>query len=261
LPLHAAWTEDPSRPTGRRYALDELTFTYAPNAQSLVAARAIADQFPDSHLDSILAIDNPRQDLPSSEREVTAAVKTFPCPTVLRHEKATTATVADKLGQQAIVHFSCHGTVNFNEPLNSGLLMSDGLLTLRELFNLKLTEGNKRGIRLAILSACETGLPGLDLADEAIGLPVGLLQAGVAGAIASLWAVNDQSTMILLTKFYDLWRTDRLTPPAALRQAQQWLRHATNSEVAQLLRMRTDHPNNRDYSHPYYWAGFSYTGI
>ncbi len=261
LPLHAAWTEDPSRPTGRRYALDELTFTYAPNAQSLVAARAIAQQFPDSQLDSILAIDNPRQDLPSSEREVTAAVKTFPHHTVLRHEKATTATVADNLGQQAIVHFSCHGTANFNEPLNSGLLMSDGLLTLRELFNLKLTAGNKRGIRLAVLSACETGLPGLDLADEAIGLPVGLLQAGVAGAIASLWAVNDQSTMILLTKFYDLWRTDRLTPPAALRQAQQWLRHATNSEVAQLLRMRTDHPNNRDYSHPYYWAGFSYTGI
>jgi CHAT domain-containing protein len=225
-----------------------------------VAARAIAQQFPDSHLDSILAIDNPRQDLPSSEREVMAAVKTFDSRTVLRHETATTATVADNLGQQAIVHFSCHGTANFNEPLNSGLLMSDGLLTLRELFNLKLTEGNKRGIRLAVLSACETGLPGLDLADEAIGLPVGLLQAGVAGAIASLWAVNEQSTMILLTKFYDLWRNDRLTPPAALRQAQQWLRNATLSEIRQLTSINfrgAEHP----FAHPYYWAGFSYTGI
>ncbi|MBD2552111.1 CHAT domain-containing protein [Limnothrix sp. FACHB-708] len=260
LPLHAAWTPDPSRPTGRRYALDELTFTYAPNAQSLVAARAIAQRFPDSHLDSILAIDNPRQDLPSSEREVMAAVKTFPRPTVLRHEKATTATVAANLGQQAIVHFSCHGTANFNEPLNSGLLMNDDLLTLRDLFNLKLTEGGKHGIRLAVLSACETGLPGLDLADEAIGLPVGLLQAGVAGAIASLWAVNEQSTMILLTKFYDLWRNDHLTPPIALRQAQQWLRTATPSEIRQLtgIGLRgAEHP----FAHPYYWAGFSYTGI
>ncbi|WP_234406421.1 CHAT domain-containing protein [Limnothrix sp. PR1529] len=260
LPLHAAWTPDPSRPTGRRYALDELTFTYAPNAQSLVAARAIAQRFPDSHLDSILAIDNPRQDLPSSEREVMAAVKTFPHPTILRHEKATTATVAANLGQQAIVHFSCHGTANFFDPLNSGLLMNDDLLTLRELFNLKLTEGDKPGIRLAILSACETGLPGLDLADEAIGLPVGLLQAGVAGAIASLWAVNEQSTMILLTKFYDLWRNDHLTPPIALRQAQQWLRSATPSEIRQLtgIGLRgAEHP----FAHPYYWAGFSYTGI
>nr|WP_255508944.1 MULTISPECIES: CHAT domain-containing protein [unclassified Limnothrix] len=268
LPLHAAWTPDPNRPTGRRYALDELTFTYAPNAQSLVAARAVANalrsniaqRFPDSHLDSILAIDNPRQDLPSSEREVLAAVKTFPRPTVLRHEKATTATVAANLGQQAIVHFSCHGTVDFNEPLNSGLLMNDNLLTLRELFALKLTEGNKHGIRLAILSACETGLPGLDLADEAIGLPVGLLQAGVAGAIASLWAVSDLSTAILLTKFYDLWRNHHLTPPDALRQAQQWLRAATLAEIRQLtgIGLRgAEHP----FTHPYYWAGFSYTGI
>ncbi|RFP60973.1 MAG: CHAT domain-containing protein, partial [Limnothrix sp. CACIAM 69d] len=257
LPLHAAWTEDPSRPTGRRYALDELTFTYAPNAQSLVAARAIAQQFPDSHLDSILAIDNPRQDLPSSEREVMAAVKTFDNHTILRHEQATTATVAANLGQQAIVHFSCHGTVNFNEPLNSGLLMNDGLLTLRELFNLKLTEGNKRGIRLAVLSACETGLPGLDLADEAIGLPVGLLQAGVAGAIASLWKVDDCNTAILLTKFYDLWRNHQLTPPEALRQAQQWFRDTKRSTISQETNLVP--AGNND--HPYYWAGFSYTGL
>ncbi|MFG3816144.1 CHAT domain-containing tetratricopeptide repeat protein, partial [Limnothrix redekei] len=257
LPLHAAWTPDPNRPTGRRYALDELTFTYTPNAQSLVAARAIAQRFPDSHLDSILAIDNPRQDLPSSEREVLAAVKTFPRPTVLRHEKATTATVAANLGQQAIVHFSCHGTANFNEPLNSGLLMNDDLLTLRELFNLKLTEGDKHGIRLAVLSACETGLPGLDLADEAIGLPVGLLQAGVAGAIASLWAVSDLSTAILLTKFYDLWRNHHLTPPDALHQAQQWFRDTKRSAISQETGLTP--AGNKD--HPYHWAGFSYTGL
>jgi CHAT domain-containing protein len=232
-----------------------------------VATRAIADQFPDSHLDSILAIDDPTRNDPSqrplksSTQEVDVTRSCFTNFQCLRHDEATIDEVCQALPNHAIVHFACHGKTEFFDPLTSGLAMSNGRLTLSKLFSLKLTAGNKRGIRLAVLSACETGLPGLDLADEAIGLPVGLLQAGVAGAIASLWAVNDQSTMILLTKFYDLWRTDRLTPPAALRQAQQWLRHATNSEVAQLLRMRTDHPNNRDYSHPYYWAGFSYTGI
>ena len=33
LPLHAAWTEDAGAPTGRRYALDEITFTYAPSVR------------------------------------------------------------------------------------------------------------------------------------------------------------------------------------------------------------------------------------
>jgi hypothetical protein len=35
LPMHAAWTEDSSTPTGRRYALDQLTISYAPNARAL----------------------------------------------------------------------------------------------------------------------------------------------------------------------------------------------------------------------------------
>jgi hypothetical protein len=52
LPLHAAWTEDQDRPSGKCYALDVLTISYAPNARSLgqarkIAARSRADrQFP-----------------------------------------------------------------------------------------------------------------------------------------------------------------------------------------------------------------------
>ena len=75
FPLHAAWTEDPNTPTGRRYALDDIHFTYAPNALSLNAASAILNGAPHP---SILAIDNPSQDLPNSEREITAAIHHFP---------------------------------------------------------------------------------------------------------------------------------------------------------------------------------------
>ncbi|MCP3896780.1 CHAT domain-containing protein, partial [Moraxella sp.] len=42
LPLHAAWTEDNNAPTGKRYALDALTISYAPNARSLTQARKVA---------------------------------------------------------------------------------------------------------------------------------------------------------------------------------------------------------------------------
>jgi CHAT domain-containing protein len=156
--------------------------------------------------------------------------------------------------------------------------MSDGLLTLRDILDLKLD-----GIRLAILSACETGLTGTKLADEAISLPTGLLQAGVAGVAASLWSVSDLSTMMLLTRFYDLWRIEDLEIDQALRQAQQWVRDTTNGEkvayfkaaipelagvklpssIASFLyqSVRLSNPKARDFAHPFHWAAFQYLGV
>jgi CHAT domain-containing protein len=256
LPLHAAWTEDSISPTGRHYALDDIHFTYAPNARSLTAAQAIATR---AQANSILAIDNPTQDLKDSEREVQAAISNFRQHTVLRHTEATIKAVRSHLSEARIVHFACHGKAELIEPLTSGLEMSDGRLTLRDILALNLSDHG--GIRLAILSACETGLSGIENADEAISLPTGFLQAGVAGVIASLWVVSDLSTMLLITKFYDLWREQNLPPDQALRQAQFWLRDITEGEIASLLGQRTRTPDRRPFAHPYYWSAFTYTGV
>ncbi len=276
LPLHAAWTEDKSKLTGRRYALDDIHITYVPNAKSLTAAQSIA-QHPST--DSILAIDEPKHryldtdtgefkpvnPLPSSSREVASAIATFSTPTVLLHAEATRQAVLNALPNINVLHCSCHGNVNFQEPLRSGLAMTgDGeaaILTLRDFLDLKLTDGDRGGLRLAILSACETGMIGIENADEAISLPTGLLQAGVAAVIASLWSVSDLSTMLLLSKFYVLWRTENKEPSEALRQAQIWLRDSTETEIAPLLGKRPRNPNSRPFEHPYYWSAFSYTGI
>jgi CHAT domain-containing protein/tetratricopeptide (TPR) repeat protein len=279
LPLHAAWTEDTDQPTGRRYAIDEIHFTYAPNAKSLTAAQVIADRV--QVADSILAIDNPRQDLPNSEREINCAISTFSQSSVLRHEKATIAAVKDGLVGSSVVHFSCHGIADLQSPLNSGLLLYDELLTLKDIFALNLADSG--GIRLAILSACETGLVGIENTDEAIGLPTGLIQAGVAAVIASLWSVSDLSTMMLLARFYELWRIEGLEIALALRQAQQWVRDTTNGEKLIYFKdfkpiqstnkmpasaadylyksLILSHPDARDFAHPFHWAAFSYVGV
>jgi CHAT domain-containing protein len=258
LPLHAAWTSDLTEPTGRRYALDDIHITYAPNAKSLTAAQTIANRIQPT---SILAIDNPSQDLPNSHREIDSAINGFPHHTILRHQQATIETVKIGLKTATIAHFSCHGTADLNSPLNSGLLMSDGLLTLKDILALNLTETG--GLRLAILSACETGIIGLDNADEAISLPTGLLQSGVAGVIASLWSVSDLSTMMMLKRFYDLWRKDGLEPSIALRQAQQWMIHTTDGEKADELgfQILAIDRAKRTYAHPFHWAAFSYIGV
>ncbi|MCU0571011.1 MAG: CHAT domain-containing protein [Oculatellaceae cyanobacterium Prado106] len=157
------------------------------------------------------------------------------------------------------------------------------ILTLRDILELRLAESTNGGIRLAILSACETGLPGAKIIDEVISLPTGLLQAGVAGVAASLWSVAELSTMMLLTRFYDYWRNDHLEPAIALRQAQQWLRDTTNAEKVAYFRDFLPEPSalkmpiatadylykalilensgDRTFAHPFHWAAFSYVGV
>ena len=169
------------------------------------------------------------------------------------------------LPQYSVVHFACHGSADFATPLNSGLAMAnDEILSLRDFLDLQL-----QSLRLVVLSACETGIPGTALPDEVVSLPTGLLQSGAAGVVSSLWSVADLSTMVLLSRFYELWRTEKLDPPAALRQAQIWLRDSTGPELvpylkdsnpalAQKLEQALDeHP----FAHPFYWAAFTYAGV
>lgn len=281
LPLHAAWTVDGSSPTGRHYALDLIQFSYIPNAQSLQAARAIADRTSTHY--SLLAVEEPRptkaDGLSNAVYEVQTAIASLPDHTLLRHEQATRSAIRELLPQHTVLHFSGHGFAQLDSPLDSGLVMAnDEILTLRDLLDLKLL-----GIRLAILSACETGLPGTQLPDEVVSLPTGLLQAGVAGVVASLWSVIDISTMMLLVRFYDFWQEENPEPGEALCKAQRWVRDTTNAEKIAYLKGLTQEqsaskipastvdylykalilsrPGDRDFAHPFHWAAFSYVGL
>ena len=278
LPLHAAWTEDPSTPTGRRYALDSLTFSYAPGAVALAEAQARAAAVA---ADGLLAVDNPDGSLVFSRQEVAAVRSYFPPDqtTVLPGAQATRQSVLDQFPHLPIYHFSTHGWAGWDEPLQGGLLLAGGeTLTLGDILDLRLA-----GARLAVLSACETGIPGTKTPDEVVSLPTGLVQAGVAGVVASLWAVNDLSTAMLMERFYRLWRAEGLAPAAALRQAQIWLRDSSNREKAAyfkadvpalagyrmpelvaaelyLERMLQADRDARPFEHPFHWAAFTMTG-
>jgi CHAT domain-containing protein len=261
LPLHAAWVEDSSKEFGRRHLLDDVCISYAPNAQSLVAAQTAIR----SGADSILAIDEPwpvlGQALAGSEQEVAAAVACFPGhATLLRHQDATKARVLESLAGHEVVHLSCHGIARPDRPLESLLLMAfDEPITLADLLGRRLD-----GTRLIVLSACETAFPGTELLDEVVSLPSGLLQAGAAAAIGSLWSVEDLATMLLLSRFYKLWQTEGLPIAEALRQAQRWVRNLSWEDRAAALPGLNftgsgDH-GPRPYANAYWWAAFELTG-
>jgi CHAT domain-containing protein len=97
-------------------------------------------------------------------------------------------------------------------------------------------------VRLAVLSACETLLPGTELPDEVVSLPTGLIQAGAAGVIASMWAVPDLPTTILMIEFYEHWRRTPDDPGAALRLAQIWLRDTSPRDQLHRYRSAVQRP-------------------
>lgn len=282
LPLHAAWTDDPGRPAGRRYALDHLVLNQVPNARALSAARAMSGTAAERLLTVAAPLRTPpARALEYAGVEALAARAAFPAGhEALAGPDADSRRVSAALRRADVAHLACHGKVNLSAPLESHLLLAGtGRLRLGDLPALRLR------LRLAVLSACETLVPGTDLPDEVVSLPTGLLQAGVAGVLASLWEVEDVATAMLMTEFYRLWRHQEhpVPPPRALAGAQVWMRDTTNEEKLRryaeasaagapwlpaeaagrfrlALALRGD-PAARSYAHPDHWAAFGYVGV
>jgi CHAT domain-containing protein len=89
-----------------------------------------------------------------------------------RPEDTTPRRVLDGIAAASVAHLASHGSAQLDAPLESGLLLAGGeVLALRDILALR------SNLRLAVLSACETSMPGTELPDEVISLPTGLLQA------------------------------------------------------------------------------------
>ncbi|SNB60463.1 CHAT domain-containing protein, partial [Thermoflexus hugenholtzii] len=168
----------------------------------------------------------------------------------LLDQEATAERLREVLSDRTLrlVHLSCHGSFDREDPLRSGVLLADGLFTARQWMELHLRAD------LVTLSACETGLSGRLAGDELAGLSQALLYAGASSLLVGLWSVNAWTTASLMVDFYRrLWdkgghkKTDKAT---ALRQATLALR---NGE----LLSPTEH---FDPSDPYYWAPFILIG-
>lgn len=275
LPLHAAWCPDESTVTGRRYAIDLAAISYVPNARSLTAARERAARVGSRRL---LAVADPQplpegmEPLKFARLEADAVTTALPAgPVALAGEDATAGRVRAELASAEVLHFACHGFADLVSPLDSHLVLAGGArLTLRDLLALKVDA------RLAVLSACETAMPGTELPDEVLGLPTGLLQAGAAGVVASGWAVHDLSTAMTMTDFYRRW-LDGDEPAEALRQAQRWIRDSTNEDKLTMWRTMPGLPAevlehfedelslreeaDRDESPIHRWAAFQHIGV
>lgn len=135
----------------------------------------------------------------------------------------------------AIVHISSHGKylgssrTSPQEAMEKSILAlaganitglprdNDGYVSASDVAGM-----NLRGCELAVLSACETGVGGLE-ADGVFGLQRGFKNAGVHTLLMSLKPVYDESTSVLMIEFYK-GLSEGMTKREALVWAQKRLR-------------------------------------
>ncbi|BAY45470.1 TPR repeat-containing protein [Scytonema sp. HK-05] len=270
FPLHALPVNQNSEHSPCLLDLFPRGVSYAPSCQILQQVQK--RQRPD--FQSLFAIQNPTKDLSFADLEVENILSYFPSHQVLPEKQATKAALyeaATELKQVNYLHFSCHGSFNFNFPQNSCLVLADAYvspdlvdadpdryvkvskdkavdlskcLILGNLFERTFDFSQTR---LVILSACETGLIDFNnTSDEYIGLPSGFLYAGSSNVVSSLWTVNELSTSFLLIKFIQILQdaTD-MSVPLAMNQAQQWLRDATKEELQEWVNQLTVDKDNK----------------
>ncbi|EAU90735.2 hypothetical protein CC1G_04004 [Coprinopsis cinerea okayama7 len=110
----------------------------------------------------------------------------------------------------SIVHFGCHGSQDFSNPLDSSLILSGGRLTMESLI---------RGCRtsnaaLAYLSACETAMGDQERPDESLSLAATMQFAGFRSVVATMWSIHDEDAPIAADIFYrHLFRRGTAAPP------------------------------------------------
>lgn len=164
-----------------------------------------------------------------------------------------------------VVHLATHGDFQPGLPENSYIQFWDQKLTINNLHQLG-WKWNTPPTDLFVLSACRTAIGDKNAELGFAGLAV---QAGVPSALASLWYVSDQGTLALMLKFYSQLRNNSIKAEA-LRQTQlALLRGEIQIQSGELrgsvLRGNIELPpelarNDRSFSHPFYWAGFTLIG-
>ncbi|MBD2596486.1 CHAT domain-containing protein [Nostoc spongiaeforme FACHB-130] len=186
--------------------------------------------------------------LPGTRQEANKILSLFPnSQKLVKFDFAANrqAAINPEISQYRFVHFASHGILDSQRPERSGMVMSvvnevgdvqRSLLSIPDTFNLKLSAD------LVVLSGCRTGLGKTVKGEGLVGLTGGLMYAGGKSVVSSLWDVADDSTALLMSKFYSAILQKGLKPSSALRQAQ--------------LEMWRD----SQWNAPYYWSAFVFQG-
>jgi CHAT domain-containing protein len=192
---------------------------------------------------AVLAFGNPiprdPQNLPGAEAEVRKIKEILPDSEVYIHNEATLEKFRSQALRFSFLHLATHGCFQTEDCkkvnlLNNRLLFADKPLDIANAALLGL-----QGTQLITLSACQTAVDTNFNGEGITGVAYIFERAGAKAVMASLWAVEDEATQLLMVNFYQNLKQG-MTKGEALRQAK--------------LKLIADH------RHPFYWSPFVLIG-
>lgn len=173
------------------YLLDNYIITIAQSGSSI---KYVQNNF-SQETKNYLVIGNPNEDLIDSEKEAIFISNILGTTPILK-SNANKNKILDLIEDKQIIHFAGHANFNNENPLLSGLKLSDEYLYIENIQKLDLNT------ELIVLSACETGKVSTENSDEVEGFVKYLHINGTKYIIASLWQISDSATKELFKIFY-----------------------------------------------------------
>jgi hypothetical protein len=258
VPWHAAYSQTP---TGLRYAVEDLVFSYSPSARLFCATA----ERPPAAARSALIVGNPDGTLSFAGQEARAIHRAFhPHGTYLGDGGTAPATAEAVLEWitsagtgHSLLHFACHGRTDVAQPDRAELLLSRGALSAYDL--LEATRLAELVVGQVFLAACHTSAIGRDY-DEAFSLASVFLAAGAHTVFGSLWAVPDEATSLLMFMVHHYLTIDRLPPAHALHAAQRWMLDRNRRPPASMPVELAAFAVRPELADPVAWAAFTHLG-
>lgn len=112
--------------------------------------------------------------------------------------------IAELSSNYDLIHFSGHATFSVDNPLESGLLLHDGVLKAYEIMQCIATQ--RQPPVLAFINACESSregdwMPKITFVNQVFGVASAFLRNGV-NYIGSVWPIHDKPAIEIALDFY-----------------------------------------------------------
>lgn len=200
--------------------------------------------------------------LPAVPIELEVVAESTQATNILLNETFTLDNFLDLHASQQpdLLHLATHAEFNAGNLDRSFIQFWDEQLSFNQMRKLNWSE-----LKLLILSACDTALSSPEAELGFIGLAAA---AGIETSVGSLWNVSDLGTLALMTEFYT-----QLSPASlrfkSLQQAQislirgdTHINHSVLNTSHETIPLPAEWnlPASADFSHPFYWAGFTMVG-
>lgn len=237
----------------KRYLVEDYVLGLAPSGTVFVQASRRAGALSAVELRA-LVVGNPRVDrkqwaglpnLPGAEEEAKAIAALYGQAQLLTGTEATQAAFVRAARASTVVHFAGHASGSTDAPSLARLFFApdsnandSGAFYLRDLARARVER-----TRVVVLAACRTAEGALSRVEGALSLGRPFLAAGAPSVVASLWEIDDSSSLRFFLSLHRALIANG-EPLVALREAQMTLLRSHDPYLA--------HPNS--------WAAFVHMG-